>query len=104
MVTQNLDKATGVVNGQLATIVDNQGRTLILQLPNDKHSFKDEDEQWHTMCMLVLSYAMTIPKSEGTTIDKLIVWMDCEQVPLGLGYVALSCLRPTRYLLLDSAT
>lgn len=39
MVSHNLDKATRVVNGQLVTIVNNQGRTLILQLPNKKQTF-----------------------------------------------------------------
>lgn len=36
MITQNLDKPTGVVNGQIATIVGNEGRTLLLQFPNQK--------------------------------------------------------------------
>ena len=36
---------------------------------------------------------MTISKSEGATIDKLLVWMDCTHVPEDLGYVALSRVR-----------
>ena len=39
VVTQNLDKRTGVVNGQLATIQNNQNNTLLLRFPNGKTIF-----------------------------------------------------------------
>ena len=54
MITKNLDKATGVVNGQVATIIGNEGRTLLLQFPNKKKTFTypvttlREDETWRT--------------------------------------------------------
>lgn len=38
IVTQNLDKCTSIVNGQLANIVSNENHTL-LQLPNGKTTF-----------------------------------------------------------------
>lgn len=107
MITRNLDKASGVVNGQMATILDNHGHTLILQLRNSKNTFTypittlEEDEEYRTLYAMVPSYAMTISKSEGATIDQLVVWMDCPQVPMGLGYVALSrvrCLRDIHFL------
>ena len=46
-----------------------------------------------TAYAMVPAYAMTISKSEGATIEKLLVWMDCSHVPEGLGYVALSRVR-----------
>ena len=39
VVTQNLDKPTGVVNGQLATIQNSQNNTLLLKFPNGKTTF-----------------------------------------------------------------
>ena len=39
VVTQNLDKCTGMVNGQLATIQNNQNNTLLLRFPNGKTIF-----------------------------------------------------------------
>ena len=33
---------------------------------------------------------MTICKTQGANIKKLIVWFDCPIVPKGMGYVALS--------------
>lgn len=99
MVTKNLDKDTGVVNGQMATIFGNQGRTLLLKLPNGHSTFtypvsmQEEDESWSTSYALIPAYAMTISKSQGATIKKLLLWMDCQSVPKGLGYVALSRVR-----------
>ena len=39
VVTQNLDKRTGMVNGQLATIQNNQNNILLLRFPNGKTIF-----------------------------------------------------------------
>lgn len=39
VVAQNLDKRTGMVNGQLATIQNNQNNTLLLRFPNSKTIF-----------------------------------------------------------------
>lgn len=103
MITKNLDKPTGVVNGQVATIIGNEGCTLLLQFPNKQKTFtypvstQQEDETWRTTYALVPSYAMTISKSEVGTIDKLLVWMDCTHVPEGLGYVALSSVGTERH-------
>lgn len=96
MITKNLDKGAGVVNGQVATIVGHEGCTLLLELPNKQRTFtypvttQQDDDTWSTAYALMPAYAMTILKSEGATIDKLLVWMDCSHVPEGLGYVALS--------------
>ena len=39
IITKNLDKATGVVNGQVATVIGNEGRTLLLEFPNKQRTF-----------------------------------------------------------------
>ncbi|KAJ7375883.1 hypothetical protein OS493_038307 [Desmophyllum pertusum] len=38
-------------------------------------------------------YAMTICKSHGATLDKLLLWLDCPSVPAGTSYVGLSRVR-----------
>ena len=99
VVTQNLDKCTGVVNGQLATIQNSQNNTLLLKFPNGKTTFTypvatiTEDGRSRVHYALNPAYCMTICKTQGANIKKLIVWFDCPTVPSGMGYVALSRVR-----------
>ena len=93
---KNLDKSTGVVNGQLANIANNENNTLLLQFPNGKTTFTypvtttSEDGLSRVHYALNPAYSMTICKTQGANIKKLIVWFDCPTVPKGMGYVALS--------------
>ena len=99
VVTQNLDKRTGVVNGQMATILNSHNNTLLLQFPNGKTTFTHpvttitEEGINRVHYALNPAYAMTICKTQGANIHKLIVWFDCPMVPTGMGYVALSRVR-----------
>ena len=96
VVTQNLDKRTGVVNGQLATIQNSQNNTLLLKFPNGKTTFTypvatiTEDGRSRVHYALNPAYCMTICKTQGANIKKLIVWFDCPTVPSGMGYTSLS--------------
>ena len=95
VVTQNMDKRTGVVNGQPATIVNSYGNTLLLQFPNGHTTFThpvtstSEDNLSCVHYPLNAAYAMTICKTQGANIKELTVWFD-SPVPRGMGYVALS--------------
>ena len=99
MVTQNLDKCTGVVNGQLATILNSHNNTLLLKFANGKTTFTHpvttitEDGRSRVHYALNPAYCMTICKTQGANIRKLLVWFDCPTVPSGMGYVALSRVR-----------
>ena len=99
VVTQNLDKRTGVVNGQFASIVNHQNNTFLLKCPNGKTTFTypvtttSEDSVSRVHYSLNPGYCMTICKTQGANIKKLIVWFDCPTVPKGMGYVALSRVR-----------
>ena len=98
-VTQNLNKRTGVVNGHLARIQNYQNNTLLLQFPNGNTTFTHpvttttEDGRSRVHYALNPAYCMTICKTQGANIKKLIVWFDCPTVPTGMGYVALSRVR-----------
>ena len=95
VVTQNVDKRTGVVNSQEATILNNDADTLVLQFPNGHKTFThpvttvSEDEFLRVHYALNPAYAMTICKTQGANIKQLVVWFD-SPVPKGMGYVALS--------------
>ena len=99
VVTQNLDKRTGVVNGQLPTVVNSHNNTLLLKYANGKTTFTHpvttitDDGRSRVHYALNPAYAMTICKTQGANIRKLLVWFDCPTVPSGMGYVALSRVR-----------
>ena len=88
-----------MVNRQLATIQNHQNNTLLLQFPNGKTTFTypvtttTEDMCSRVHYALNPAYCMTICKTQGANIKKLIVWFDCPTVPSGMGYVALSRVR-----------
>ena len=95
--TEKRDKAARIVNGQQATILGCENHTIILALPegrvfvypvthikNDTHT---------TQYPFSPAYAQTITKSQGRNIRHLIIWLDCDTVPPGTGYVGLSRVR-----------
>lgn len=95
--TENRDKAARIVNGQQATILGSQNNTIILALPDGRvfvypvtHMKKDTHITHYPFCP---AYAQTITKSQGRNIRHLIIWLDCETVPAGTGYVGLSRVR-----------
>lgn len=96
VVMQDLDKRTGVVNGQLATIVNSQNNTLLLEFPNRKTTFTypltttTEEGICRVHYALSPAYSMTICQTQGANIKKLIVWFDYPTVPKDMAYVALS--------------
>ena len=98
VVTQNVDKRTGVKNGQEATILNNHANTMLLQFPNGHKTFTHpittvcEDEFLRVHYLLNPAYAMTICKTQGANIRQLVVWFDLP-VPKGMGYNALSRVR-----------
>lgn len=98
ILTENRDKAARIVNGQQATILGSQNNTIILALPDGQRVFvypvthmkKDSHITDYPFCP---AYAQTITKSQGRNIRHLIIWLDCETVPAGTGYVGLSRVR-----------
>ena len=78
VMTQKFDKHTGVVNGQLANIVNNNN-TLVLQFPNSKTTFtypvRTTSEHGLSRVHYALNpgYSMKICKTQGANIKKLIV-------------------------------
>ena len=98
-ITQNRDKETGVVNGQQGTVIGCQGNTILLRLRDQSVVFiypvtyPDSTGRNITSYPLVPAYAVTICKSQGATVDTLLLWLDCDTVPRGMAYVGLSRVR-----------
>ena len=96
--TENRDKAARIVNGQQATILGCENNTIILSLPEGQRVFvypvTHLDNDTHTTRYpFSPAYAQTITKSQGRNIRHLIIWLDCDTVPPGTGYVGLSRVR-----------
>lgn len=104
ILTQNRDKRNGVVNGQTGLIMMMSGSTVFVKLPNGKvvsvypvsaiirESENDGPEKARikTCYPFVPGYALTICKSQGQTLDNVVVWFDTETLGSGTAYVALS--------------
>ena len=99
VITENRDKSSRVVNGQEATLVSNQNNTLLIQYRDGQRAFLypvthfQEGKGDVTCFPMTPAYARTISKSQGQNIKHLLVWLDCNTVPAGLAYVALSRVR-----------
>lgn len=93
--TENRDKQVRVVNGQEATILSPQNRTIILCLPEGQRVFVCQvtaivDNVPVTYYPFTPAYAQTITKSQGQNIKHLVHCLDSPIVPAGMGYVGLS--------------
>jgi hypothetical protein len=82
MVTQNRDKVDGVVNGQSATIAYFFNRSVFLRFASGKivslHLVTMERNGERVTCYpFCPGYSMTICKAQGQTLERCILWLDC---------------------------
>jgi ATP-dependent exoDNAse (exonuclease V) alpha subunit len=102
ILTQNRDKKNGVVNGQPGIVRMMKGMTILITLPNGKtvsvypvstiisEAEDDGNANIKTCYPFVPGYAITICKSQGQTLDNVVVWFDTNSLGPGGAYVALS--------------
>ena len=98
VITQNRDKANGVVNGQIATVHTIHNLSVYLKLMNHKivaiyPVTMNKNGQRTTLYPFCPAYATTLCKAQGQTLQKLVVWFDTDNIPPGTAYVALSRVR-----------
>ena len=95
IITRNLDKLLGIVNGQSGVINNVHNHSIFLTLPDDRvvaiqPVTEKRDNLHETFYPISLAYAMTICKSQGQTVSKVLLWFDIDEIPPGTAYVALS--------------
>ena len=105
VITQNRDKQNGVVNGQPATVLHREGASIFLLHPKGyiccvyPVTLIDQAGNRKTVYPFTPAYSSTITKIQGQNMKKVILWLDCEKVPKGGAYVALSRIRKHEDLL-----
>ncbi len=106
IVTRNIDKTNGVVNGQEGIIRYMENQTIFVELGTKKivpiYPMTDifDDGTKRTCYPIVPSYALTITKSQGMNLKAVIIWFDSLNVPAGSAYVALSRIETQQNLTL----
>ena len=96
MITQNRDKRHGVINGQEGTIYLMEDKTIFIKLGNEGLAALYlityfHPERGKTTCYpFIPSYALTMAKSQGQNLKKVLLWFDSKRCPPGCAYMALS--------------
>lgn len=113
MLLVNMDFNRGLINGSCGEIQSFNGNTITIKFDNGevadipKHKFEyyyhDKLTAERTQFPLKLAYGITIHKSQGMTLDKLVV--DCSRIfERGQAYVAMSRVKTLEGLYLRNFT
>lgn len=98
LIAENRDKESGLVNGQKAT-EHSATNTVLLRLPDSRllftHpiSYRNSDGEREVRYPFTPGYGVTISKTQGATLAKVLLWLDCPAVPPGIAYVGMSRVR-----------
>ena len=95
IITQNINKQIGFVNGQFINVVAVRNNTIIActssgAILNIHPITKKVDDREITVYPCLPGYAITICKAQGQTLNKVVLWIDTERTPPGTAYVAFS--------------
>ena len=98
MITHNLQKEYGLVNGVQGVIECRRNNTIIVKLENGGRaalfplSYKHQSG-YRTVHPFFPSYALTICKCQGQNLQHIVMWLDTPSPPPGAAYVGLSRVR-----------
>ena len=98
MITVNKDIDKGLINGMVAIILQILDRSMVLELADGRHASLALTRlryggAHHEAYSIAGGYAMTIHKSQGLTIPKVIIYWDSKYCQPGLAYTAMSRVR-----------
>lgn len=109
MITRNLDVTAQICNGTRAVITELSNETITVRLRDrqelilDRCQFTFEDKRGmvaRSQFPIILAFAITIHKSQGSTLDFCVVDLGPDIFSPGQAYVALSRVRNWNSLLL----
>lgn len=96
ILTQNICKSLGIVNGQTGVVCSCNRNNIIIRLSNGilvpLHKISEEEDT-DSFYPLLPNYAMTIFKVQGKTLPNIVLWLDNHIISPGAAYVALSRVR-----------
>lgn len=78
------------------------GRAVIPILPVQTDFFRANEACSRTQFPLVVSYAITVHKSQSITVDKVVTDLSSRDFQAGLSYVALSRVKTLEGLMIDA--
>ena len=91
VLTKNLNKPIGFVNGMPATVLGMQNSNVIVRTQPGRvmaiHPWTSESRVMHYP--MRIGYSSTLHKVQGATLDHVTVWLDVANCPAA-AYVALS--------------
>ena len=95
IITKNICKVLGIVNGECGVIEDFRYSNVIITLRNGTRVFlhpiiDDDDEEGHEYYPFLPDYSGTIFRNQGKTLPFAIIWLDANIASPGAAYVAIS--------------
>ena len=83
-------------------LFEDEGQPVVPILPHRRQWEVGSDVYSRTMFPIVLAYAITIHKSQGLTLDRVVLDLSMRDFAVGQTYVAISRVRNVRGLMFDS--
>lgn len=111
MLLINIDVRMGLVNGSVGTVMKIESESITVKFNNNMivdippHDFTYEDYEvvlTRRQFPLVLAYAISVHKSQGSTIDRMVVDLGKDIFANGQAYVALSRCKNLNSLMLKN--
>ena len=104
IITQNINKKIGFVNGQIVNVSAITGNTIVAKHPSDTiiNIFpvtRVVNDIPTTTYPCMPGYSTTISKIQEQTLQKFIIWLDTPTTHPGMAYVALSRVQQLENLL-----
>lgn len=104
LLTMNVDLERGVANGSRGVVVALNDRSVMVRFASglvtsvEFYTYKDEIDEglWMAYMPLKLAWALTIHRSQGATLDAVVLDLGDSVFTYGMAYVALSRVRNLR--------